>query len=332
MTQVFQIDPDDGLEPFDHERRRLAEAGVELVLGDCHTAAELVERAQEATVLWLAWRPGVDRDVLAALPRAELVIRWGVGYDQIDVAAATELGVAVANAPTYGTIDVAEHVVALLLTGARRTAWYHEAMRRGEWPAAATGGRHHRLAGRTLGLVGVGRIGAAVAERARGLGLDVVGYDAYATSEQLAAHGVRAVSFEELLARADYLSLHVPLDASTQHLMNAERFAQLRPGAALINASRGRVVDTAALIAALDSGQLAWAGLDVYEDEPLPADDPLRSVPEVVLTPHVAGYSEESWQDLREEMVTTTLSWLRDGWAERVVNPEVRPRRRGRGA
>src|SRR5262249_15178577 len=153
---------------------------------NCTNVEELLERAGQARVLWLAWRPDIDRAVLAALPDVELVVRWGVGYDQIDVPAATELGVAVANAPRYGTVDVGEHVMALLLAGSRRVAWYHEAIRDGQWPPAATGGRHHRLFGRTLGLIGVGRIGAAVAQRARGLGLEVIGYDVNQTVEQLA--------------------------------------------------------------------------------------------------------------------------------------------------
>ena len=328
MNTVFQVDPDDSLEPFAYETAALEAAGVQLRRGNCQTADEVVSRAGEAQVLWLAWRPGIDRALLEALPSVELVIRWGVGFDQIDVAAATELGVAVANAPTYGTIDVAEHVIALLMTAARRVVWYHEEMRTGGWPAAARGGQHHRMFGSTLGLIGVGRIGAAVAERARGLGLDVVGYDPAMSVDQLAERGVRAVELDVLLAAADYISLHVPLNAATQHLVDASLLARLKPGAGLVNASRGKVVDTAAVIDALDTGRLGWAALDVFEDEPLPADSPLRGRPNVVMTPHVAGFSEEAWQNLREEMCLTTIDWFRDGWAERIVNPDVRDRLR----
>jgi D-3-phosphoglycerate dehydrogenase len=321
--QVLQVDPDEGLNPLDYERKALADAGAEFVEGRCLTAAEVIERGQDAQVLWLAWKPGIDREVLEGLPNVELVIRWGVGYDQIDVAAATELGVAVANAPDYGTVDVAEHVIALLMSGARRVAWYHEEMRRGVWPDAAIG-KHFRMRGRQLGIIGVGRIGAAVAERAKGLGLRVVGYDPALTADQLVQRGVEPLGLDELLATSDYVSLHMPLNTDTHHFFNADLIAAVKPGAALINASRGKVVDTDALIAALTSGQLAWAGLDVYEDEPLPSDHPIRAVPEVILTPHVAGYSVEAWQDLREEMCLTTLQWQQTGWAERVVNPQVR--------
>lgn len=327
MSIVFQVDADASLEPFTAERARLADIGAKLVVGNCTTPAELIDRAGDARVLWLAWKPAINRAVLEALPSAELVVRWGVGYDQIDVTAATELGVAVANAPTYGTIDVAEHVLALLLAGARNLAWSHAAMRRGEWPGPVWG--THRLQGRTLGLLGLGRIGSAVARRAEGFGLTVISYDPVVSAAAMAEYGVHAVTLDELLGQSDYLSLHVPLNGHTLHFMNADRLARLKPGAALINASRGKVVDTRALLAALADGPLSWAALDVYEDEPLPADSPLRSVPNLVLTPHAAGFSEEAWDDLRAEMVLTTTQWLTTGWADRVVNRDVRPRLRG---
>ena len=326
MSIVFQVDADASLEPFAVERAGLADVGATLVLGHCTTPAELVERAGDARVLWLAWRPGIDRAVLEALPRVELVVRWGVGYDQIDVGAATELGVAVANSPTYGTIDVAEHVLALLLAGARNVPSAHEAMRRGEWPGFVRG--THRLRGRTRGLLGLGRIGGAVAQRAAGFGLRVISYDPVVSPAVMAEYGVRPVSLDELLTQSDYLSLHVPLTEHTMHFINADRLAQLKDGAALINASRGKVVDTQALLTALTTGTLSWAALDVYEDEPLPVDSQLRSVPNLVLSPHAAGFSEEAWDDLRAEMVLTTTQWLTTGWADRVVNPDVRARLR----
>ncbi|CAB4925160.1 unannotated protein [freshwater metagenome] len=323
MFTVFQVDNDEGLAPFAYERDQLAAAGGELVVGGCATEDEIIDRARGAQVLWLAWKPGISRRVLEALPDLELVVRWGVGYDQIDVAAATELRVAVANAPGYGTIDVAEHVIALLMSGARRIAWYHEGMRAGAWPPAVPGSIH-RINGRKLGIVGVGRIGAAVAQRARGLGLDVMGFDSALSSEQITEAWARPVTLEELLATADFVSVHVPLNANTGHFMDASRLAQMKPGAALINASRGKIVDTNAVVAALETGQLAWAALDVFEEEPLPADAPIRSSDNVILTPHVAGYSVEAWADLRAEMCRTTLDWVRDGWATSVVNPAVR--------
>lgn len=327
MFTVFQVDHDDSLSPYAFERGRLHQGGIELHEGHCLSEDELISRAAGSQALWLAWRPAITRRVLENLPDLELVVRWGVGYDQIDVTAATELGVAVANCPGYGTIDVAEHVVALLMAGARRIAWYHEGMRAGEWPPAVPGSVH-RLRGRTLGIVGVGRIGAAVAERARGLGITVLGYDSALTPAQLSERGVTPVPLEELLAAADFVSLHVPLNDATGHFLDAARIATMKHGAAVINASRGKVVDTEAVRLALESGQLSWAALDVFEQEPLPADAAIRSTGNIILTPHVAGYSVEAWQDLREEMCSTTLDWVRDGWAPSIVNPAVRSRSR----
>jgi len=225
---------------------------------------------------------------------------------------------------------VAEHVLGLLLSGSRHIPWYHQAMRDGAWPEPEDG-VHHRLHGRTLGLLGLGRIGHAVAERARAFGLTVIAHDPFRTDEQLRASGVEPVSLDTLLAASDYISLHTPLTDNTRHLVNAESIAAMKPGTAVINASRGLVVDTPALLDALNSRHLAWAALDVYEAEPLVQDSPLRTCPYVILTPHLAGFSEEAWRDLRAEMCLTTRQWKQTGWADRVINPGVRARLRGAG-
>jgi len=326
--QVFQVDPSPELEPYADERAILAAAGGTLELGQCHTEDEIIERAGDAEVLWLAWRPNITRRVLESLPSARLAIRWGVGYEQMDLEAATDLGVAVANAPAYGTDDVAETAFALLLTVARRTAAHHGRMLQGEWPPSIPGSVH-RLRGRTLGLIGTGRIGSAVAGIAAGFGLRVIGHDLVRTPQELAASGIEAVDMDTLLATSDYVSLHVPYTPGTHHLVDAALLAQLKPGAILVNTARGKVVDTSALIDALASGHLAGAGLDVFEQEPLPADSPLRSAPNVVMTPHVAGFSVEAFADLRQEMCRTTIEFMTTGWASTIVNPAVRDRLRG---
>ncbi|MCY7419943.1 MAG: C-terminal binding protein [Chloroflexi bacterium] len=321
--QVFQVDGNVVLEPFEEERAVLRAAGGDLVFGACTTQDEIVERAGTPDVLWLNWKPNIGRQVLEALPSVRLAVRWGVGFEQIDVDAATDLGVAVANAPGYGTDDVAEVAFALLLSVARRTAAHNARMVAGEWPIS-TPGSIHRLRGRTLGLIGTGRIGTAVAGIAAGFGMRVIGYDPGRTVQELAAAGIEGVDMDTLLAQSDCLSLHVPYMPSTHHLVNAALLAKLKPGAILVNTARGLVVDTNALIDALASSHLAGAGLDVYEQEPLPAGSPLRSAPNVVMTPHVGGYSVEAFLDLRREMCRTTIDFMTTGWAGTIVNPAVR--------
>ncbi|HEV8164521.1 MAG TPA: C-terminal binding protein [Actinomycetota bacterium] len=327
MRRVFHADYVGDLGPMDYERARLATAGAELAAARCATGEELIARAAGAQVVWLEWTPHIDRAVLAALTECELVMRWGVGYDQIDVAAATELGVAVANAPSYGTENVAEHTMALLLALARGVVADDRAMRAGLWrePPIA----HQRLSGHTLGILGLGRIGRRVAELGVAFGCRVIGHD---VREEIALpDGVERASAAEVVAAADYLTVHTPLGEQTRHLVNRDLLAKARPGLLLVNTSRGPIVDTDALLAAIDAGIVAGAALDVFETEPLPADSPLRSRPEIVLTPHEASSSAEAEDDLRAEMCQATIQWFTEGWADSVVNPQVRTRlRRGR--
>jgi D-3-phosphoglycerate dehydrogenase / 2-oxoglutarate reductase len=320
MKRVFHADYVGDLGPMDYERATLAAAGAELVAARCADADELIARAAGAQVVWLEWTPHIDRAVLAALPECELVMRWGAGYDQIDVAAATDLGVAVANAPAYCTENVAEHTLALLLALARGVVADDRAMRAGLWrePPIA----HQRLSGHTLGIIGLGRIGRRVAELGLAFGCRVIGYDVRA--DPAVPPGVELAGLAEVVAAADYLTVHTPLAAPTRHLVSADLLAGAKPGLLFVNTSRGPIVDTEALLAAVDAGVVAGAALDVFETEPLPADSPLRSRPEIVLTPHEASSSAEAEDDLRAEMCQATIGWFTEGWADSVVNPQVR--------
>ena len=322
---VVQVDESSELGPFGYERTQLATVGGELREFDIKDPAEVVGAALEADVVWLAWSPDLTGEILAQLPRCRLAIRWGVGHEQIDSSAATRLGIAVANTPTYGTEDVAEHAIALLMASAKRLVWSHEQMRTGGWPAASMG-TVHRIKGRTLGIIGVGRIGSAAARRALGLGIRVIGYDNARPDAELRAMGVEPVNLATLAATADYVSVHTPYSPSSHHLVDAALLAAFRPGTILVNTSRGKVLDQPAVDAALRSGHLAAAALDVYEEEPLPADDPIRSAPNVILTPHHASFSDEAMVDLRAEMCRTTIDFMTTGWAEAIVNPDVRGR------
>lgn len=322
IAQVFQVDPAPELEPFTFEDSALASFGAELVLGNCTSEAEVIARAQAAEILWVNWEPLVTRRVLEGLPRCRLVVRWGVGYEQIPVPDATELGVAVANAPAYGTDDVAEHTIAMLLAAARHLPWLHSEMAGGGYPDV-TIRPIHRLTGRSLGIVGVGRIGKAVAWRARGLGLRVIGYDRSVPDDELRSLGIEPMPLDDLIVGADFVSVHVPLNDSTRSLINRERLLLLRDRF-LINTSRGPVVDESALAELLKERHLAGAALDVYSTEPLATTSPLRSLDNVILTPHSAGYSIEALADMRSDMCNTAREWLTTGWSERVVNTDVR--------
>lgn len=321
-VQVFQVDPASIFAPYDFEEARIAELGGHLTIGDCHTEADVIAQAGDAEILLVSWKEIVTPAVMDALPNVKLIIRWGVGYDMIDAEAAAERGIAVANTPTYCSEEVAEHTIALLMTIARRIVPAHEVMRAGGWDAPA--GEIHRMTGRTLGVIGCGAIGMKVAERAMGLGLRVVAFDEYRPAESMRERGVEPMSFDDVLAQADYLTVHVPLNSGTRALIDASALAKLKPGAMVVNTSRGSVYDQAALIEALKSGHVAAAGLDVFEEEPLPADSPLRAEPNAVLTPHRAATSVESLQLLREEVCDTVGDWISTGWSNRVVNRSVK--------
>jgi phosphoglycerate dehydrogenase-like enzyme len=231
-------------------------------------------------------------------PRCRGVVRAGVGFNNIDIHAATRHGVVVCNVPDYGTEEVADHAIMFLLALVRRLVDSHLAIREGTWDYRTALGAP-RLRGKTFGIVGCGRIGTATAVRAKALGLDVVFYDPFLRQGMDKALGIRRVySLEELLEQSHFVSLHCYLDASTRRLMNTRTMARMRPGALLINTARGPLVDEGALLQALDSGHIAAAGLDVVESEPL-ENDRLRLHPRVLFTPHTAFYSVEGYTELR---------------------------------
>jgi D-3-phosphoglycerate dehydrogenase / 2-oxoglutarate reductase len=327
--KVFQVDRGEELEPYDVEREIIQRAGGELFVGNCQSEDEVIARAGDAEIFWVSWEPFMSRRVMEALPNCRLVVRWGVGYDQIPVKDATEIGVAVGNAPAYGTDDVAEHAIALLLATARRIPWLHAGMVGGGWPAISEG-VVHRIKGRTLGVIGVGRIGSAAARRGIGLGMRVIGYDKYRPADELRAMGVEPVGMDEVLETSDYVTIHVPLNDETRGLITERLLAKLRPEAILVNTSRGPVIDEAALTDVLRDRRITAAALDVFQTEPLQADSPLRGLDNVILSPHSGGYSIEAMTVRRADMANTAAEWIRDSWSGRVVNPEVRARQRPR--
>ncbi len=288
---------------------------------------DVIAACPGAAALIVAFAP-IGARVLDALPGLRCVVRYGVGYDNVDVAAAAQRGVWVANVPDYCVAEVADHTLALLLALARKILRLDASVRRSEWQPVAAARPLHRLAGRTLGIIGLGRIGSAVARRARAFGCRVLAYDKYLTAEAVRAAGAEPVDLDSLLGACDALSIHAPLTEETRHMLDARAMARMRREAVIVNTARGAIVDTAALAEALTEGRLAGAGLDVFESEPLPADHPLRSAPNVILQPHAAWYSEESVLELQRSAAEEVARVLR---GEPMRNPVNRPRAGTRG-
>ncbi len=261
----------------------------------------------------------ITRESLAYVDRLKVIGRAGVGVDNIDLEAATEKGVAVLNAPSGNTISAAELTMALLLSLVRRVPAADRSMKAGEWDRKSFTGVE--LYGKTLGLVGAGRIGGAVARRARGFGMRVVAYDPFLSEDRARALEIELAPLDEVLERADILSLHAPLTEATANLIDEAKLARLKPGAYVVNAARGGVIDEAALVRAVEEGRVAGIALDVYADEPLPADHPLRSLGKnAVLTPHLGAATEEAQQNVAIEIAEAVRSALVEHDFSRAVN------------
>ena len=321
MTGVVVITDCDH-DTVDPERAVLDGHDVELRRLQCRTPEEVAAQAGDADVLINQYVP-ITAEVLEALPRCRLVVRYGVGVDNVDVEAAAARGVWVANVPDYGRDEVADHTLALALAVLRGVAVLDRAVHAGRWDLEAARPLR-RLGTLTYGVVGCGAIGTAVGRRAAELGMRVLGYDVAGVPSQ---PPIERVPLEELLSGSDLVSLHAALTRESHHLIGADALARMRPTAFLVNTARGGLVDGAALLAALDAGTLAGAALDVLEAEP-PDEVGWRLArhPRVVATPHAAWYSEEAFHTLKTEVAREALRVLEGGRPRSPVNhPAARP-------
>jgi D-3-phosphoglycerate dehydrogenase / 2-oxoglutarate reductase len=291
----------------------------------CHDESEaaLVTAAAEAEGILFRAKPRCTESLMAACKKLRVVGRHGVGLDTVDVPAATRLGIAVVHAPGSNSQAVAEHALMLMLVCAKRTLLIDRRTRAGDW-----GGRQRvanvELAGKTLGIVGVGNIGRRVAKFAGAVGMRVLGYDPYVPVDELVRRGVEPVgSLGELLPQLDFLTCHTPLTDETRHLINERTLGLLKPGAIFVNTSRGPVHDERAVFEALVRGQLAAAGLDVWEDEPTSRDNPLLNLENVVCSSHVAGVTVEASRQASLQVTTEMLRVLRGERPNVLVNPDV---------
>ncbi|HEX2456890.1 MAG TPA: phosphoglycerate dehydrogenase [Vicinamibacterales bacterium] len=286
-------------------------------------AGDLKRDLADAVALIVRSATTVDEDLIAAAPKLRVIARAGTGVDNVDVAAASARGILVVNAPGANSVSVAEHAFALMLALARALPTADAAMKRGVWDKKKLTGIE--LRGKTLGIVGLGRIGQEVAARARSFGMEIVAHDPFISEQVAAGLAVDLVNLDEVCARADYITLHLPSTPETRHLINRERLARCRPSVRIVNTARGDLIDEAALAEAITEGRIAGAGLDVFENEP-PPDGKLTTLPQVVATPHIAASTVEAQEQVGLETVAAVRDFLLSGIIRNAVNfPSVPP-------
>jgi D-3-phosphoglycerate dehydrogenase len=312
-------------ESLDVEEKTLGEL-ASLVALQTKQPQEFLDEARDCDALLNTYAGPITADVMAEMPRCKIIARYGIGVDTIDLDAATEAGIIVTNNPTYCLEEVAEHTMALLLASARKVAFYDRLVRAGRWEVPP-GKPMFRLDGSTLGLVGFGNIARKVAERASAFGMKVLFSDPFVEEGQFDAPG-RKAELEHLLNQSDFVSLHAPLGAATRQMINDGAFAKMKPTAVLINCGRGPLIDTDALVRALDQGKIAGCALDTTDPEPLPDPHPLRGRENVIINPHAAWYSEQAMAGLQAGAPGEVRRVLLGEWPVNVVNKAVKGKSR----
>lgn len=305
---------------LDPVKAALQRIDAELRLAKSGSESDILEVARDADGLMVCYAQ-ITPAVIAGLTRCKVIARTGLGVDNIDLPSAKAKGITVTYVPDYCLQEVSDHTVALLLSLVRKIPLSNRLVQAGRWemPAVVP---IHRLEGRTLGLIGFGNIPRAVTPKAQAFGLKVITSDPYVAREHLERLGVENVSLDALYARADFVSVHAPLTPETRGLVNAAAFAKMKPGVMIVNTARGPLIDQKALVAALDSGKVAGAALDVLEQEPPPKDLPLAGRDNVILTPHTAFYSVEALQELQTKAATDVAKVLS---GEKPVYPVKMP-------
>jgi len=306
---------------FDVEFAVARASGVELVVAQSRNVDEVVANAAGAAGILVQYA-SITGDIMDALQDLRVIGRYGVGVDSVDVVAATARGIAVCNVPDYGTESVSDHAIGLALSTARGIPRLDRGVRAGSFDLSAVRPLY-QTAGRVFGVIGLGLIGTATARKAKGLGYEVIGYDIKAAPGEATFHDAPSVSLDDLLERSQVISLHVPLTDQTRHMIGAAQLARMRPDALVVNTSRGGVIDTDALVEALRSRTILGAAIDVHEQEPLALDHPLTMFDSVVLTPHLAWYTEESYGELKRRTAENAVDVVAGRVPRNIFNPEV---------
>ena len=291
---------------------------AEFIISPAVEEDDVIEAIRDAEVV-LFTATKINERVINSLERCKLILRYGIGYDNVDLAAAAARGIYVCNAPKYGVIDVAEHALSLIFATAKMTVRMNDRVRDGAWGSGGMG-PFIRLSGKTLGIWGFGNIGRALCKMVSGLGMRVITCDPYVSEETARECGAEKVELDEMLSLSDFVSVHMPLNDKTRHSVNGEIFAKMKKTAIIINTSRGAVIDEQALIEALENKTIAGAGLDVFEDEKSPVDKRLTSARNVALTPHVAWNTDVAVTAIHEEVGNNVVRYLKGERPESIVN------------
>jgi D-3-phosphoglycerate dehydrogenase len=308
--------PFPSLEPVEEV---LASFNPEITMAADTSEDAIIEAAKGAKALFVTYAQ-ITAKVIASLDTCGAIGRFGIGLDNIDLAAATEAGIPVVYAPQYCLDEVSDHTMALLLTAARKTALADKLVKQGRWemPAVVP---ILRFRGKTMGLVGFGNIAQLVAVKAQAFGINVIASDPYVKPELAKEKGVELVDMDALLERSDYVSVHAPLTPETENMFSTEAFAKMKSSAFIVNTARGGLIDTKALVAALDAGEIAGAGLDVLPQEPPAADDPILGRDDVVINPHTSFYSEDALLDLQTTVASDVGAVLNGKTPKYPVKP-----------
>jgi len=321
LWKVVITDCDHG--SIQEEQEEFDRIGAQLILAQVQEEKNLILSCKEADGL-LNQYALLTRRVLENLPKCKVVSRYGVGVDSVDLRAATDLGIVVANVPDYCMDEVANQTISMILTLIRKTAFFDKKVKSGQWDFHM-GIPIHRTRGKTLGLIGCGRIGLEVAKKISGFGVKVIAFDPYL---QKAEEEVELTDFDAVLKKSDFISIHCPLNESTRHLIGQKEFQKMEKRPIIVNTSRGPIIDETALIEALKEGGVSGAGLDVLEKEPPDPQSPLLKMDNVILSPHVGFYSEESISELKRRTAKNVSDVLIGRWPGSVVNREVKGKTR----
>ena len=303
------------------ERQVLSEVNAELIVAETGDEEELLTYAHKVDGILTCWKP-VRELVISQATKCQIIARYGIGLDNIDVESATENGIIVTNVPAYCVDEVSDHAITLLLACARNITIYNNAVKTGTWNQNI-GQQMYRLRGKTIGVIGFGRIAKALIPKAIALGLKVIVYSPRTSYNIIDKYNANKVTYDELLKTSDFISIHAPLTSETKHLFSHEEFRVMKATAFLINTARGGIVDTFALTEALKNGEIAGAGLDVLETEPPASGDPLLHLDNVIFTPHAAFISEESILELEVTAATSVKQVLTGQLPDSIVNPYV---------